>query len=154
MAVKMTKAEKLEMQNKQMIAEWERKNAELQAKWAVEEAQKLVDMETAKNAPVTAKNFWVCTQANFKSCELPSNAKMVFESQESSYYIVDGDDGVYRVSNHFVKTTASCQWLLDGVEVESFEVFHTGYVKFAEMKRVFENRGLKDSLENVYKKLI
>lgn len=70
---------------------------------------------TIRSRKVTLKNFHVDTFANFtkiKKSELP-NRKPDFKSKSGSKYWYERDK-VYRHSDHWGRTIASCNWLIDG----------------------------------------
>jgi hypothetical protein len=57
------------------------------------------------------ENFFIRSQANWLSCQLPAGDPAFVSNSGSSYWYTE--DGVIRTSDHW-GTVATCRWTLDG----------------------------------------
>lgn len=66
-------------------------------------------------------NFYKATKANWKKIKKVSFEERITFTEQADYRSVSSfykyaKERVYRLSNHFLTTVASCRWLLDGEE--------------------------------------
>ena len=86
-----------------------------------------------KKQEISFDDFHIATFANFKKVrqgDLPKK-EPDFVSKSGSRYWYDGDK-VYRMSNHWGRVIASCNWLLDGFAVRGLS---QGYCKLKDFHR-------------------
>ena len=86
-----------------------------------------------KKQEISFDDFHIATFANFKKVrqvDLPKK-QPDFVSKSGSRYWYDGDK-VYRMSNHWGRIIASCNWLLDGFAVRGLS---QGYCKLKDFHR-------------------
>lgn len=92
---------------------------------------------------VTESDFFEMTAAIFGQAEAPDREPDYESRSGSKYWYEDG--GVYRLSNHWGYSIASCHWWLDGVTPDEFTTVTfdgddfrevCGFARFADMVRV------------------
>lgn len=93
-------------------------------------------------ANVTADDYFESTAAIFKQATAPDREPDYESASGSKYWLTDS--GVYRVSNHWGYSIASCKWWLEGVAMDEFGTVEfsgsdyrelCGYVELADMVR-------------------
>ena len=77
-------------------------------------------MRLSKKTKVNKDNFFIATSADWQKVKLmykheveEMNEKANFISASGSSYFYT-PDGVYRISDHWMRNVSSCDWLLDG----------------------------------------
>lgn len=74
--------------------------------------------DLVNNFKIDHNNFFNCTIANWKTTNNKINFRSNYTSNSGSQYMYT-EEGVYRKSNHWSGSIASCIWLLNGTESES-----------------------------------
>jgi len=90
---------------------------------------------------IDSTNFQICTKADFKAIDQDPNHKNIretwgrlkasmnvtydFTSRTKSQYVMDDQDNVYRLSNHW-GAVASCEWTREGEGQLMMSVFDSG----------------------------
>lgn len=102
-------------------------------KEAIEDLKKKI--KESKAETYNRENFYINTEADFKNAK-PPEREADYESGSGSEYWYE-KDGVYRRSNHWGSGIASCDWYLDGENINSFydnKGVRTGYAKWSDFK--------------------
>lgn len=92
-----------------------------------------------KNPIITFDNFHINTFTNFsqiKSNEIPNREPNFISNSGSKYWYIEETQEVIRQSNHWGRTIASCNWLLDGMSVKKQT---QGISKLSDFHREFLN---------------
>ena len=105
-----------------------------------------ISIDEMKSEFVNKTNFHDCTVANWIESEV--NFIADYKSGSGSEYMFT-DKGVYRKSNHWLKTVNTCIWLLNGIESNNDTI---AFCSFENFKKYSSKRNSKNQLSNDYKK--